>query len=261
MTETSGCNSTAFGGRFVAPVFDYSGALGRVKTSLRRCAVLTRPVRSQPSGIYRSDDCVSSAVMIGANAATSPEPSPYIRLRNAAMPKLAKTKPTKPVPPEANAGEGLAQTAIPPQAKVALAQVRVQDFRGLRDLCVALDPLTVLIGENNAGKTSFLQALGIIFGPSRASHDDFYVAADGTRSERFVIDARLMPSTGTEFDDGMRARFKGAAASPGQRKAPQLLRKNLHSCGSSSCATTAKLSLPCGCSKDRDAPSLPPSRR
>ena len=31
----------------VAPVFDCSGALGRVKTPLRRCAVLTRPARSR----------------------------------------------------------------------------------------------------------------------------------------------------------------------------------------------------------------------
>src|SRR5687767_5724899 len=31
------------------------GALGRVKTPLRRCAVLTRPARSQVLGNYRSD--------------------------------------------------------------------------------------------------------------------------------------------------------------------------------------------------------------
>src|SRR5581483_11407470 len=30
----------------VAPAFDSSGTLGRVKTTLRRCAVLTRPARS-----------------------------------------------------------------------------------------------------------------------------------------------------------------------------------------------------------------------
>ena len=40
--------------RRVAPVFDCSGALGRVKTPLRRCAVLTRPARPLPAPISRS---------------------------------------------------------------------------------------------------------------------------------------------------------------------------------------------------------------
>ena len=39
----------------VAPVVDCPGALGRVKTALRRCAVLTRPARSQGVGKYWSD--------------------------------------------------------------------------------------------------------------------------------------------------------------------------------------------------------------
>ena len=34
---------------------DYSEALGRVKTTLRRCAVLTRPARSLGAGSYRCD--------------------------------------------------------------------------------------------------------------------------------------------------------------------------------------------------------------
>lgn len=97
-----------------------------------------------------------------------------------------------------------------PQAKLTLADVRIQDFRGLRDLCTTLDPLTVVIGENNAGKTSFLQGLAVLFGPNRPSHDDFYVGQDGMRSEHFMIDVRLRPSEGADFDDGMRARFKGA---------------------------------------------------
>src|SRR6185436_14678517 len=39
----------------VAPVFDCSESLGRVKTALRRCAVLTHPARSRRLGNYRSD--------------------------------------------------------------------------------------------------------------------------------------------------------------------------------------------------------------
>ena len=40
-----------------------------------------------------------------------------------------------------------------------LTQVRVQNFRGISDLTVDLDETTVLIGENNTGKTAFLEAI------------------------------------------------------------------------------------------------------
>jgi putative ATP-dependent endonuclease of the OLD family len=106
------------------------------------------------------------------------------------------------------------QTPPAARAKLALSAVRIQDFRGLQDLCTPLDRLTVLIGENNAGKTSLLQALAVMFGESRPSADDFYVGQDGMRAVRLVIDVRLKPAEGTEFDDGMRARFKGAIQFP-----------------------------------------------
>jgi putative ATP-dependent endonuclease of OLD family len=40
-----------------------------------------------------------------------------------------------------------------------LRNVRVQNFRGLEDVSIELDKSTVLIGENNSGKTSFLEAI------------------------------------------------------------------------------------------------------
>jgi putative ATP-dependent endonuclease of OLD family len=41
-----------------------------------------------------------------------------------------------------------------------LSSVRIQNFRGIRDLTFELEPdVTVLIGENNSGKTSVLEAL------------------------------------------------------------------------------------------------------
>jgi hypothetical protein len=44
-----------FGSLNVAPAIDCPGALGRVKTALRRCAVLTRPARSRLASHCRSD--------------------------------------------------------------------------------------------------------------------------------------------------------------------------------------------------------------
>ena len=49
----------------VAPVFDCSGALGRVKTALRRCAVLTRPARSRGLAI-------TGATTVSLDLATRP---------------------------------------------------------------------------------------------------------------------------------------------------------------------------------------------
>ncbi|MBK7665816.1 MAG: AAA family ATPase [Sterolibacteriaceae bacterium] len=42
---------------------------------------------------------------------------------------------------------------------IAIVAARVRDFRSLANIEVELNDLTVLIGANNAGKTSFLDAL------------------------------------------------------------------------------------------------------
>jgi hypothetical protein len=49
-------------GLCVAPVFDYSGPLGRVKTSLRRYAVLTRPARFQQAAITGATGSMSRSL-------------------------------------------------------------------------------------------------------------------------------------------------------------------------------------------------------
>ena len=42
-----------------------------------------------------------------------------------------------------------------------LTTVRIRNFRCIKDLSVDLDETTVLIGENNSGKTAFLEAIRI----------------------------------------------------------------------------------------------------
>ena len=42
-----------------------------------------------------------------------------------------------------------------------LTTVEIRNFRCLRDVAVDLDETTVLIGENNSGKTAFLEAIRI----------------------------------------------------------------------------------------------------
>ncbi len=40
-----------------------------------------------------------------------------------------------------------------------VSDIRIRNFRGIKDLSVEFGEVTVLIGENNAGKTSVLDAL------------------------------------------------------------------------------------------------------
>lgn len=39
-----------------------------------------------------------------------------------------------------------------------LRKIRIQNFRGIKDLEIDIDDTTVLIGENNSGKTAILDA-------------------------------------------------------------------------------------------------------
>lgn len=66
-----------------------------------------------------------------------------------------------------------------------LSQIRIVNFRGIKDLTLDLDPITVLIGENNTGKSSVLAALQACLGrpfTRRGSHfaDYDHHLPDGT---------------------------------------------------------------------------------
>lgn len=91
-----------------------------------------------------------------------------------------------------------------------LSEVRVQDFRLLRDIWLPLRETTVLIGENNTGKTSLLEALAIALSTRPPSEDDLFVDAKGVRTLSFVVDIRLAPWVGTKFDDSPREIFGDA---------------------------------------------------
>ncbi len=60
---------------------------------------------------------------------------------------------------------------------IRIVEVRIRNFRSLKSVDVKLDDLTVLIGANNSGKTSFLEALHAAIGAGRRllSQDDIYI--------------------------------------------------------------------------------------
>lgn len=81
---------------------------------------------------------------------------------------------------------------------VKITDVRVSNFRSLESVEVQLDDLTVLIGANNAGKTSFLDALYAAIGAGRKqmSQDDIRLASGEAlppKTREVVIDVRIRP--------------------------------------------------------------------
>lgn len=91
-----------------------------------------------------------------------------------------------------------------PRFGLYLSDVRVQDFRVLRDVHVALTRgTTVLVGENNSGKTAFLEALAVALGERRARVEDLIHTPQETARE-FQIDLRINPTEGEDLPDAVR---------------------------------------------------------
>jgi putative ATP-dependent endonuclease of the OLD family len=89
-------------------------------------------------------------------------------------------------------------TTYSAQSEIAITDVRVSNFRSLANIEVVLNDLTVLIGANNAGKTSFLDAMFAAIGSGRKSlgQDDVRLAtgeALAPKDRKIIIDLRIRP--------------------------------------------------------------------
>lgn len=85
------------------------------------------------------------------------------------------------------------------QSGIQVIEVRIRNFRSLRWVDVTLDSLTVLIGENNAGKTSFLDALFAAIGAGRRviTAEDVYLAPKETKVPKdrvITVDLLIRPA-------------------------------------------------------------------
>ena len=79
---------------------------------------------------------------------------------------------------------------------------RVSNFRGLKFVDLTLDRVTVILGANNAGKSSFLEALCAAIGAQRRAvgKDDIHLAAgeiDVPRERKAIIDLLIRPTDDT----------------------------------------------------------------
>jgi putative ATP-dependent endonuclease of the OLD family len=89
----------------------------------------------------------------------------------------------------------------PTSSGVRLITIRVADFRSLTNIEVALGDLTVLVGANNTGKTSLLDAVQFAIGANRRllGKEDIRLAkdeADVPKERRAVVDILLRPVDG-----------------------------------------------------------------
>ena len=86
---------------------------------------------------------------------------------------------------------------------VKINRVRVKNFRSLKSVETTLGEVTLLIGTNNAGKTSFLRALSVALASDRKfiSKDDIFIDKDGNYPDipKILIDIEVIPDDEKNF--------------------------------------------------------------
>ncbi|CAM3778084.1 putative ATP-dependent endonuclease of the OLD family [Flavobacterium branchiophilum] len=89
---------------------------------------------------------------------------------------------------------------------ILIDSVRILNYRAIKNLEVNLSKLTLLVGANNAGKTSFLKALNLALGIDRKTVNREDVHEDGTLDvykKEIIIDIRIIAvdDTGIRIQD------------------------------------------------------------
>jgi putative ATP-dependent endonuclease of the OLD family len=96
-------------------------------------------------------------------------------------------------------GEMSSTSPSTPASGIFVKEVRVRGYRCLRSVDVELNSLTVLIGQNNSGKTSFLNALHAAIGAGQRiiSGDDVFLQQDevsAPKSRSITVDILIRPT-------------------------------------------------------------------
>lgn len=95
-------------------------------------------------------------------------------------------------------GELETENVQPEEDNIKVTAARIHNFRSLKEVEVALDSTTILIGENNSGKTSFLEALHSAIGAGRRiiSEEDIFIGPKEKKVPRdrvVTIDLLIRP--------------------------------------------------------------------
>lgn len=77
---------------------------------------------------------------------------------------------------------------------ILIDKVRIAGFRGISNLEISLQRVVVLIGQNNAGKTSLIKAIQLAMGDySRyLNEEDFYINSSGDKASSILVDVRIV---------------------------------------------------------------------
>jgi len=86
---------------------------------------------------------------------------------------------------------------------ILINKVRISGFRGISNLEISLPRVAVLIGKNNAGKTSVIKALQLALGDysRHLADEDFYIDSDDKVSSKIIVDVCIVPVASEEFSD------------------------------------------------------------
>lgn len=78
---------------------------------------------------------------------------------------------------------------------ILVNSVRISGFRGISNLEINLPKVTVLIGQNNAGKTSIIKALQLALGDysRHLTDEDFYIDCDDNVRSEIIVDISIVP--------------------------------------------------------------------
>lgn len=78
---------------------------------------------------------------------------------------------------------------------IQIDKVRIENFRGVSNIELTLQMVTLLIGQNNSGKTSVIKALQLALGDYARflSDEDFHIGNDEKRKSKILVDIRLVP--------------------------------------------------------------------
>lgn len=96
---------------------------------------------------------------------------------------------------------------------IQIDTVRISGFRGISNIEIVLPRVTVLLGQNNTGKTSVIKALKLALGDySRfLSDEDFHIGEDEKRQETIIVDIRFVAtedeSRASEFSEDWQQEF------------------------------------------------------
>ncbi len=79
---------------------------------------------------------------------------------------------------------------------ILINKVRISGFRGISNLEISLPRVAVLIGKNNAGKTSVIKAMQLALGDysRHLTDEDFYIDSNDNVTSKIIVDLCIKPT-------------------------------------------------------------------